>query len=51
MKTASTHALTMTREQIGSLARTPQGRIATPRAYEHLGLPAPDAPQPRLPEI
>jgi Holliday junction DNA helicase RuvB len=25
----------------GLLARTPRGRIATPRAYEHLGLPAP----------
>jgi Holliday junction DNA helicase RuvB len=23
------------------LARTPRGRVATPRAYEHLGLPAP----------
>ena len=27
--------------QLGFLARTPQGRQATPRAYEHLGLPAP----------
>ena len=25
----------------GLLARTPRGRVATPRAYEHLGLPAP----------
>ncbi len=37
--------------QLGFIDRTPQGRIATPRAYEHLGLPAPDTPQPRLPEI
>jgi Holliday junction DNA helicase RuvB len=29
----------------GLLARTPRGRVATPRAYEHLGLPAP-APKP-----
>ncbi|MEW6425933.1 MAG: Holliday junction branch migration DNA helicase RuvB [Bacillota bacterium] len=26
--------------QSGLLARTPRGRVATPRAYEHLGLPA-----------
>ena len=33
--------------QLGFLMRTPKGRQATPRAYEHLGLsaPAPDAPQ------
>ncbi len=37
--------------QLGFIDRTPQGRIATPRAYEHLGLPAPATPQPRLPEI
>jgi Holliday junction DNA helicase RuvB len=39
--------------QLGFIDRTPQGRIATPRAYEHLGLPAPDTPQPqpRLPEL
>jgi len=37
--------------QLGFIDRTPQGRIATPRAYEHLGLQAPAAPQPRLPEI
>ena len=31
--------------QLGLLARTPKGRQATPRAYEHLGMPAPtDAP-------
>lgn len=29
--------------QIGFLARTPRGRIATPLAYEHLGLPPPNA--------
>ncbi len=35
--------------QLGFLDRTPQGRVATRRAYEHLGLPYPDdAPQPRL---
>ncbi|MDZ4064770.1 MAG: Holliday junction DNA helicase RuvB C-terminal domain-containing protein, partial [Coriobacteriia bacterium] len=28
--------------QLGFLARTPKGRQATPRAYEHLGLAAPD---------
>jgi Holliday junction DNA helicase RuvB len=37
--------------QLGFIDRTPQGRVATPRAYEHLGLPVPDAPQPRLPEL
>lgn len=35
--------------QLGFLERTPQGRVATARAYEHLGLPRPlDEPQPRL---
>jgi holliday junction DNA helicase RuvB len=29
--------------QLGFLARTPRGRIATPHAYEHLGLTAPAA--------
>jgi Holliday junction DNA helicase RuvB len=28
--------------QIGFLARTPRGRVATPAAYEHLGLKAPE---------
>jgi len=27
--------------QVGLLARTPRGRVATPAAYEHLGLPVP----------
>lgn len=27
--------------QIGLIARTPKGRVATPRAYQHLGLKAP----------
>src|SRR5688500_1126785 len=27
--------------QIGFLDRTPRGRVATPRAYEYFGLPAP----------
>ena len=32
--------------QIGFLHRTPRGRVATPRAYEHLGLtPPPQSPQ------
>jgi Holliday junction DNA helicase RuvB len=26
----------------GLLARTPRGRVATPRAFEHLGVPAPE---------
>jgi Holliday junction DNA helicase RuvB len=30
--------------QLGMLARTPRGREATPRAYEHLGLPAKGMP-------
>lgn len=35
--------------QLGFLDRTPQGRVATKRAYEHLGLNAPEDPsQPRL---
>ncbi|MDZ4177776.1 MAG: Holliday junction branch migration DNA helicase RuvB [Coriobacteriia bacterium] len=36
--------------QLGFLMRTPKGRQATPRAYEHLGLkvPACDPPQPEL---
>ncbi|MFH1047940.1 MAG: Holliday junction branch migration DNA helicase RuvB [Patescibacteria group bacterium] len=29
--------------QLGFLQRTPRGRIATPRAYEHLGLPYPQS--------
>ena len=29
--------------QQGLLKRTPRGRVITPRAYEHLGLPTPDA--------
>jgi Holliday junction DNA helicase RuvB len=35
--------------QLGFLERTPRGRVATPRAYEHLGLPYPQGPrQPSL---
>ncbi|MBN1665808.1 MAG: Holliday junction branch migration DNA helicase RuvB, partial [Anaerolineales bacterium] len=34
--------------QLGFLERTSQGRVATPAAYQHLGLEAPQAPQPRL---
>ncbi len=30
--------------QLGFVERTPRGRIATPRAYEHLGIPYPQAP-------
>ncbi|MBR2834257.1 MAG: Holliday junction branch migration DNA helicase RuvB [Coriobacteriales bacterium] len=29
--------------QHGLINRTPQGRVATPRAYEHLGLPVPES--------
>jgi len=32
--------------QQGFLARTPRGRVATRRAYEHLGLPPPPRPEP-----
>jgi Holliday junction DNA helicase RuvB len=31
--------------QLGFLARTPRGRVATPHAYQHLGLDAPDRPE------
>lgn len=34
--------------QLGFLDRTPQGRIATARAYQHLGLPYNDKVQPTL---
>jgi holliday junction DNA helicase RuvB len=35
--------------QLGFLKRTPRGRVATPLAYTHLGIPQPDPPgQPRL---
>jgi len=34
--------------QLGFLERTPQGRQATRRAYEHIGLPYPKDDQPRL---
>jgi len=34
--------------QLGFLERTPQGRIATRLAYEHLGLPLPENMQPKL---
>jgi Holliday junction DNA helicase RuvB len=35
--------------QLGSLKRTPRGRVATPLAYVHLSIPDPDPPgQPRL---
>ena len=34
--------------QLGYLDRTSQGRVATTRAYEHLGLEAPNTSQPRL---
>jgi Holliday junction DNA helicase RuvB len=39
--------------QLGFIDRTPQGRIATRRAYEHLGFEPPDDAQPqiRLPEL
>jgi Holliday junction DNA helicase RuvB len=31
--------------QLGFLARTPRGRVATRRAYEHMGIPYPERPQ------
>jgi Holliday junction DNA helicase RuvB len=34
--------------QLGFLDRTPRGRVATPRAYEHLGLPYRQVEQPTL---
>ncbi len=34
--------------QLGFLERTPQGRVATARAYEHLGLPLTRNPQEKL---
>jgi Holliday junction DNA helicase RuvB len=30
--------------QLGFLARTPRGRVATRRAYEHMGIPYPEKP-------
>jgi Holliday junction DNA helicase RuvB len=37
--------------QLGFIDRTPQGRVATPRAYQHLGLKPPTTAQPHLPEM
>ncbi len=37
--------------QLGFIDRTPQGRVATPKAYEHLGLPYQGSPQKRLPDL
>ncbi len=37
--------------QLGFIDRTPQGRVATPLAYEHMGLKPPASHQPHLPEI
>jgi holliday junction DNA helicase RuvB len=34
--------------QLGFIERTPQGRVATRRAYEHLNLPYDESAQPRL---
>jgi Holliday junction DNA helicase RuvB len=34
--------------QLGFLDRTPQGRVATKSAYEHLNLPYNEGAQPRL---
>jgi Holliday junction DNA helicase RuvB len=34
--------------QLGFIDRTPQGRVATPRAYEHLGIPYQNPLQPSL---
>jgi Holliday junction DNA helicase RuvB len=35
--------------QLGLLLRTPRGRVATPAAWQHLGLPAPPHPAPLFP--
>jgi Holliday junction DNA helicase RuvB len=37
--------------QLGFIDRTPQGRVATAKAYQHLGIAPPEAPQPTLPEL
>jgi len=37
--------------QLGFIDRTTQGRVATARAYQHLGLEPSTAPQPRLPDL
>ena len=37
--------------QLGFIDRTPQGRVATARAYEHMGLEPPPSAQPHLPEL
>jgi Holliday junction DNA helicase RuvB len=37
--------------QLGFIERTSSGRLATPAAYQHLGLEPPPAPQPHLPEL
>ncbi len=34
--------------QLGMIERTPRGRVATPRAYEHLGFPMPKQAQEKL---
>ena len=34
--------------QLGLIERTPRGRLATPRAYEHLGFDAPEDIQGKL---
>ena len=37
--------------QLGFIMRTPRGRIATPAAYEHLGLAVPEAAAPRAADV
>jgi holliday junction DNA helicase RuvB len=37
--------------QLGFLERTPRGRLATRRAYEHMGLPYPEPSGPSQPEL
>jgi len=34
--------------RLGFIERTPRGRVATARAYEHLGLPTPSIEQGKL---
>jgi Holliday junction DNA helicase RuvB len=36
--------------KLGFLARTPRGRVATRRAYEHIGIPFPQKDEPQQPE-
>ncbi|MGH2460261.1 MAG: Holliday junction DNA helicase RuvB C-terminal domain-containing protein, partial [Chloroflexota bacterium] len=37
--------------QLGFIDRTPRGRVATRRAYEHLGIPHPSATSRQQPSL